>query len=907
MDKLPTHVPPQQPRICRRSKLRALLGLVILAASSASINVAWNWPNWPGGKLSKVPHNAQEILQTCKALHVLPAPPADFHDRTQSDRYEPGTPPVLLKNATIWTGRASGAEIVKGDILLDKGLIKAVGIIDENVLNGYSSLVAIDVGGKWVTPGIVDMHSHLGVDSVPGLKGSDDTNSFKGIVQPWLRSLDGLNTHDDAYRLSISGGVTTANVLPGSANAIGGQAFTIKLRPTTEKSSSSMLLEPPYTLNGTYVDPSFPPRWRQMKHACGENPSRVYSGTRMDTIWSFRQGYNTAHKIKVQQDEYCAKAVAGEWDGLGAFPEDLQWEALVDVLRGRVKVHNHCYEATDLDGTTPAVALFATNARYKREAYRGSEFAPKILADNGIKVVMKSDHPVLNSRYLLYEAQQAHYYGLPRNLALSSVTSTPATIIGMDHRIGFIKEGYDADVVVWDSHPLAIGATPEQVYIDGIAQLEKPYTNEKPSTLQEVPHTPDFNQEAADAVKNDGLPPLETVSLDSDTVVFTHLQGIILRRGRQITEVFSSLDESDGAVVVTNGTVVCAGSALSCKIDSLANDVEFIDLEGGTIAPALLSYGSPLALEHIQGEKSTKDGVVPDPLTQSVPSILGEGPVIKAADGLQFAARDSLYAYRSGVTTGVTAPTTHGFLSGLSVAFDTGAPHRLVEGAVVQEVAAIHVSIGPSTPSVSTQISALRRLLSGEASGELGVRFKEVVEGKLPLVVEVQSADIMASLIHLKQEIEAKTKTAIRLTFSGAAEAHLIAKEIGKAGVGVILTPSRPFPAKWESRRILPGPPLTETSAIATLIEHNVTVGIGIEEQWSARNLRFDVAWAALEAGGRISRAEALALASINLETLLGVETTEVDHVVTKGGSFLGFDGKVIGVVSGRRGTVELN
>jgi len=111
----------------------------------------------------------------------------------------------------------------------------------------------------------VDIHSHLGVDSVPELKGAYDTNSYKGLTLPWLRSLDGLNTHDDAYRLSVSGGVTTANVLPGSANAIGGQAFTIKLRPTVERSSASMVLEPPHTLNGTELDPSLPPRWRQMK------------------------------------------------------------------------------------------------------------------------------------------------------------------------------------------------------------------------------------------------------------------------------------------------------------------------------------------------------------------------------------------------------------------------------------------------------------------------------------------------------------------------------------------------------------------------------------------------------------------------------------------------------------------
>lgn len=125
------------------------------------------------------------------------------------------------------------------------------------------------------------MHSHLGVDSAPSLKGADDTNSFKGLVLPWLRSLDGLNTHDEAYLLSISGGVTTSVVLPGSADAIGlfmasfrkfvltcllgGQAFVIKLRPTAERTSSSMLLEPPYSLNTTDTDHLSRPRWRQMK------------------------------------------------------------------------------------------------------------------------------------------------------------------------------------------------------------------------------------------------------------------------------------------------------------------------------------------------------------------------------------------------------------------------------------------------------------------------------------------------------------------------------------------------------------------------------------------------------------------------------------------------------------------
>ncbi|KAF9474768.1 carbohydrate esterase family 9 protein [Pholiota conissans] len=928
---------PQRQGATRSTIFRSLLAsvlLTIVVVTSLGLSIEHT-----SFARTKVPINAAHIVQQCRALHILPGPPKNFHQRSESDRFVSGTPPTLIRNATIWTGRVSGHEVLIGDVLVDKGIIQDVGKIKESVLKAYKDLAIVDAGGAWVTPGIVDIHSHLGVDSAPELKGASDTNSLKGLVLPWLRSLDGLNTHDDAYRLSISGGVTTANVLPGSADAIGGQAFTIKLRPTKERSSSAMVIEPPYTLNGTFVDPSLPPRWRQMKHACGENPSRVYSGTRMDTIWAFRQGYDKAREVKATQDTYCAKALRGEWNGLGDFPENLQWEALVDVLRGRVKIHNHCYEAVDLDGivrltnefkfsiaafhhahetylvpdllkkaygTTPAVALFATNARYKREAYRGSEYAPRILAENGLKVILKSDHPVLNSRHLLYEAQQAHYYGLPANLAIASVTSTPATVLGYDHRIGFLKPGYDADVVVWDSHPLALGAAPKQVFIDGIAQLEDPHVSKKPEQFQHAPKTPDFSKEIKETLKYDGLPPLEAKKANTDVVIFKNVDSVFLKKGSVIEEAFSVAEGgSSGVVIVERGKIVCMGTS-PCSNFPDDRNVHTIDLEGGSISPSLISYGSHLGLHHIDGESTTNDGKVYNPLKGDPPSVLGVGPVIRAVDGLQFATRDALLGYRSGATVGVTAPSSSGFLAGLSTAFNTGSPHKLASSAVLQDDVALHISIDSSSPSVSTHIAALRNLLKGGEEGALGELFKQVFEGTLPLVINVQSADIMATLINLKKEIEELSGTDLQFVFEGANEAHLLAKEIGEAGVGVILNPSRPFPGTWKSRRILPGPPLTQQNAVAALIAHNVTVGIGIEEQWSSRNIRFDIAWAALEANGALSKSDAIALASVNLERLLGFRRSVTDLVATKGGSLFDFEGKVVSVISPERGVVDL-
>ncbi|KAJ3886963.1 carbohydrate esterase family 9 protein [Lentinula edodes] len=933
----------------------------------------------------KVPINAQEIIRKCAHLNDIPGPPPSFDSRKESDRYVPETKPTWIKNATIWTGNIDGLEVIlEGDLFLDKGIIKAVGKVPAQILSAYDHdyLSVIDANGSWVSPGIVDLHSHLGDYSSPKLRGSDDTNSRKGLVQPWLRSLDSLNTHDDAYQLSIAGGVTTSVILPGSANAIGGQAFVIKLRPTEERSPSSMLLEPPFTFNGSGIEEVQPPRWRQLKYVpflysialpnmitrkdkhvvclicsifgatslsltfvpTGENP--------MDTIWAYRQGYEEARKLKVKQDAYCEKAATKQWDGLGDFPEDLQWEALVDVLRGKVKIQNHCYEAVDLDGIvrltnefkfpiaafhhahetylvpellkkayghTPAVALFATNARYKRESYRGSEFAPRILADNGIQVVMKSDHPVLNSRFLMYEAQQAHYFGLASNLALASVTSTPAQIMGQDHRIGYIRKGFDADVVLWDSHPLAVGATPKQVFIDGIAQLKKPFAFPKSDVLQRAPETPNFDEETKAALEYDGLPPLEPKDSISDVVIFQNFDSLFLDMGNGVEQIFTAenyVGESQIAVV-QNGKLACIGTTDVC-ITSVNVDSRTVDLQGGSLAPGLVSYGSPLGLVHIAGEESTQDGEVFDGLMDKLPTILGGNTaVIRAVDGLQFATRDALLAYRSGVTTGVTAPCSSGLLAGLSTAFNTGAAHKLIEGAVVQDEVAFHVSLSlSSSVSVSTQIATLRRLfLGGGAKGELEVQVTKVLEcalaqGKIPLVIGVHSADIMASLIQLKSEITKETGSEIQMTFAGASEAHMLAKEIGAAGVGVILSPARSFPFFWDMRRILPGPPLTQHSAVSTLLAHNVTVGVGVnfDESWTVRNTRFDVSWASLEAGGEISKAGAIALASSNLEILLGLASGTVSSnlIATTGGTVLDFESKVVAVASAKRGVVDL-
>ena len=215
--------------------------------------------------------------------------------------------------------------------------------------------------------------------------------------------------------------------------------------------------------------------------------------------------------------------------------------------------------------------------------------------------------------------------------------------------------GYDADVILWDSHPLALGATPHQVWIDGVPQLSHPagstpvlVPDTKSAALQTLPKVPNFDAEAIEALKYDGLPPLEPTAANAHahTVVFANVSTIFLRTsGSASVEQHIGIEEGASmSVVVRAGQVVCLGLPSSaCVHDALRasnGDVQLVDLAGGAISPGLTTYGSALGLEEIQGEVSTRDGRAPDALDRTVPGLAGgSGGLVRAVDGLQFATR----------------------------------------------------------------------------------------------------------------------------------------------------------------------------------------------------------------------------------------------------------------------------
>jgi hypothetical protein len=224
----------------KRPLLLALCAVVATLSLHAYILYVTTISRDAPARVHRVPADARSILRQCAGLRAMPGPPEDFHARVHSDRFESGTRPTLIKNARVWTGAKNGTETLDGDVLLSGGVVKGVGNIPEALLRDLTGLVVVDADGAWVTPGLgafqlsprlpasahaetilVDFHSHVGILSAPVLSGAFELNSFHGPILPWLRSIDAFNTHDEAFALTIAGGVTSVQVLPGSANAIG--------------------------------------------------------------------------------------------------------------------------------------------------------------------------------------------------------------------------------------------------------------------------------------------------------------------------------------------------------------------------------------------------------------------------------------------------------------------------------------------------------------------------------------------------------------------------------------------------------------------------------------------------------------------------------------------------------------
>ena len=385
----------------------------------------------------------------------------------------------VIRNATIMTVSKG---TLKGSIVVKDGRIAEVG---EKVMEPAGAKI-IDAAGQYVIPGIIDCHSHIAVDG--GInEGSVSVSSMVDIR-------DVINPEDIAIYRALAGGVTTANILHGSANAIGGQTLPLKMR--WGKDAQGMIFEG--------ATPG-------IKFALGENPKRAgnpaggrgaptavqarYPATRMGVEDTIREAFNEAKVYKAEWDAYDVRLAKGEH---GIPPrKDLKLEPLKQVLEGKRYVHSHCYRADEilmllrvadefgfkirtlqhvLEGYKVAKEIAAHGAgastfsdwwSYKVEAFDAIPYNAAIMQKKGVIVSLNSDDAEL-MRHLNSEAGKAMKYGgLSETEALAMVTLNPAKQLGIDNRVGSIEAGKDADLAIYDKFPLSDYAKVQKVLIDG--------------------------------------------------------------------------------------------------------------------------------------------------------------------------------------------------------------------------------------------------------------------------------------------------------------------------------------------------------------------------------------------------------------------------------------------------------
>ncbi len=417
-------------------------------------------------------------------LSACDAGPGDGAAEPFASRYEGlESGATLLQGATVLTG--TGERLDNADVLMADGKIVAVGV-------GLAADGAdvVDASGKWVTPGVIDVHSHLGVYASPGTQSHADGNEVTGPVTAEVWAEHSVWPHDPGFVTALAGGVTSMQVLPGSANLIGGRGVTLKNVP-----------------GRNVMDMKFPGAPHGMKMACGENPKRVYGGqgqspmTRMGNVAGYRQAW-------IDAADYRDKMAAAE-GGQGEAPKrDLRLETLVGVLNGEILVHNHCYRADEMSvmieiakefGYTisafhhaveaykigdllaesdTCAAMWADWWGFKMEAYDGIRENAAIVDKAGACAIIHSDSEIgiqrLNQETAKVMGAAARVgVDIPPEHAIQWITKNPAKSLGVDDVVGTLETGKMADVVVWNGTPFSVYARAEQVYIDGALAYDR--------------------------------------------------------------------------------------------------------------------------------------------------------------------------------------------------------------------------------------------------------------------------------------------------------------------------------------------------------------------------------------------------------------------------------------------------
>lgn len=426
--------------------------------------------------------------------------------------------PVLIRGATVLTG--TGERIDGGDVVMANGRIEAVG----RSLQAPAGAKIIDAHGRWVTPGLIDVHSHQGVYPSPGTNSHADGNEMTSPVTANVWAEHSIWPQDPGFQTALEGGVTTLQILPGSANLVGGRSVVVRNVPAV-----------------SYQAMKFPQAPYGLKMACGENPKRVYGersqapSTRMGNVAGYRQAFLDAkdyqqqwekytrdlQKFEKEQAEKGKSRRKGKKDEEEAQPptppkRDLKQETLVGVLKGEILVHIHCYRADEMTTMLDLADEFGFKVaafHHGVEAYKiadrlaskgvcGALWADwwgfKMEAFDGIlENIALVDRPpnscaIVHSdssegiQRLNQEAAKAMSRGvrmglsIPPERAIRWLTANPAKALGLADRVGTLAAGKMADVVIWNRDPFSVYALADQVFIDGALAFDRQHLPARP-------------------------------------------------------------------------------------------------------------------------------------------------------------------------------------------------------------------------------------------------------------------------------------------------------------------------------------------------------------------------------------------------------------------------------------------
>ena len=389
---------------------------------------------------------------------------------------------VLITNVTLLDGL--GGAMQNASVLIQDGKIQLIG----QQLAPEDGVKVLDGKGKWLTPGIIDVHSHLGVYATPDTHSHADGNEMTKPVTAQVWAEHSIWPQDPGFTRALAGGVTTLQILPGSANLVGGRSVTVKNVP-----------------DRVVQDMKFPGAPYGLKMACGENPKRVYGkkggpGTRMGNVAGYRQAWADAQNYQRSWDRYQADHKAGK--NPKAPKRDLKLDTLAGVLAGDITVHMHCYRADDM-GTMLDVmnefgykigsfqhavesykiadklaeagvcsAMWADWWGFKMEAYDGIKENIPMVHHAGACAIVHSDSDTGIQR-LNQEAAKALADGqrvgidITKAQAWQWLSANPAKSLGIFDKTGSVEVGKNADLVLWSADPFSTYAQAEKVYIDG--------------------------------------------------------------------------------------------------------------------------------------------------------------------------------------------------------------------------------------------------------------------------------------------------------------------------------------------------------------------------------------------------------------------------------------------------------